>query len=272
MTRPAPAPCPPATTAATMAGRVATLNLAPDHQRWDLRRELVVDQLAALPPEILAFQAICLPLQTGRWLQRMVRDRLGRPFARRQQSHLNGSSLLEGEALVTRDPVVETATGADRPLALVAQGVRRDLEGRGLAVSVPHRDRSRADAALRRSQVQPLLAWMQRRDEVEARVVCGDGPATRERPAAPPMARGVRPTPTAPTAVTPLPDTEGRVSHPSWARVDRGIDDLWVAGPLAVRARGGGFDTPSATDPTWWPSDHAGVWADLTFVSRRRPA
>jgi hypothetical protein len=64
----------------TMSFRVATLNLEQDHKRWDLRRELVIDQLAALQPDVMAFNEICMLLQTGRWLQRMVRERLGRPL------------------------------------------------------------------------------------------------------------------------------------------------------------------------------------------------
>ena len=65
---------------------MATLNLEQDHKRWDARRELVIDQLAALQPDVIAFNEICMPLQTGRWLQRMARERLGRPIALLQQS------------------------------------------------------------------------------------------------------------------------------------------------------------------------------------------
>jgi hypothetical protein len=78
----------------TLAFRVATLNLEQDHKRWDLRRELVIDQLAALRPVVMAFNEICIPLQTGRWLQGLVRERLGLPFALVQQSQVNGSSLV----------------------------------------------------------------------------------------------------------------------------------------------------------------------------------
>jgi endonuclease/exonuclease/phosphatase family metal-dependent hydrolase len=250
----------------TMSFRVATLNLEQDHKRWDLRRELVIDQLAALQPDVMAFNEICIPLQTGRWLQRMVRERLGRPYALVQQSKVNGSSLLDGEALLTRYPVVETANWDYRTQDMVAQVVRLDLEGRLLDVYVTHLYRSRGDDALRLYQVQQLLAWMASRDDVEARVVCGDFNATLEMPSAQLMASVFRPTQTAPTAFTPLQDTDGNVSHPYWPRFDRCIDYIWVAGPLAVRASGVCFNTPSATDPTLWPSDHAGVWADLTFV------
>jgi endonuclease/exonuclease/phosphatase family metal-dependent hydrolase len=250
----------------TLSFRVATLNLEQDHKRWDARRELVIDQLAALQPDVVAFNEICLPLQTGRWLQRMARERLGRPFALLQQSTVNGSSLVEGEALLTRYPVVETANWDYRTLDMVAQVVRLEIEGRLLDVYVTHLYRSRGDDALRLYQVQQLLAWIETRDDVDARVVCGDFNATLEMPSAQRMASVFRPTQTAPTAFTPLQDTDGSVSHPYWDRFDRCIDDIWVAGPLTIRASGVCFNTPSATDFTLWPSDHAGVWADLVFI------
>jgi hypothetical protein len=56
------------------------------------------------------------------------------------------------------------------------------------------------------------------------------------------------------------------VSHPYWPRLDRCIDYIWMAGALTVYDSGVCFNIPSALDPTLWPSDHAGVWADLTFT------
>ena len=118
----------------------------------------MVDQLAALQPDVMAFNEICVPLQTGRWLQRMACERLGIPLALVQQSNVNGSSLVDGEALLTRYPVVETANWDYRPLDMVAQVVRLDIEGRLLDVYVTHLYRSRGDDALRLYQVQQLLA------------------------------------------------------------------------------------------------------------------
>jgi endonuclease/exonuclease/phosphatase family metal-dependent hydrolase len=229
--------------------RVATLNLEQDHKRWDARRELVIDQLVALRPDVMAFNEICLPLQTGRWLQRMACERLACPLALVQQSKTNGSSLVEGEALLTRYPVVETANWDYRTLDMVAQVVRLDIEGRLVDVYVTHLYRSRGDDALRLYQVQQLLAWIESRDDVEARIVCGDFNATLEMPSAQCMARVFRPTQTAPTAFTPLGDAAGRVSHPYWPRFDRCIDYIWVAGPLAVRASGVCFNTDVGAIP-----------------------
>jgi endonuclease/exonuclease/phosphatase family metal-dependent hydrolase len=255
----------------TLVFRVATLNLAQDHKRWAARRELVVDQLAALQPDVMAFNEICIPLQIGRWLQGLARERLGLPFSQVQQSKVNGSSLVEGEALLTRYPVVETANWDHRTLDMVAQVVRLDIEGRLFDVYVTHLYRSRGDDVLRLQQVQQLLTWIAGRDDVAARVVCEDFNATLEMPSAQLMARVFRPTQTAPTAFTPLQDTDGTMSHPYWARFDRCIDYIWVAGPLAVQDSGVCFNTPSATDPTLWPSDHAGV-TELMAAGSEYPA
>jgi endonuclease/exonuclease/phosphatase family metal-dependent hydrolase len=116
-----------------------------------VRHELVIDQFAALQPDVVAFNEICMSLQTGRWLQRMARERLGRPFALLQQWKVNGTSLLDGEALLTRYPVVETANWDYRSRDMVALMVRLDLEGRWLDVYVTHLYHARGDDAPRRS-------------------------------------------------------------------------------------------------------------------------
>jgi hypothetical protein len=50
---------------------------------------------------MVALNEICLPLQTGRWLQRTARERLGVPFALVQQSKVNRSSLIDDEVSLT---------------------------------------------------------------------------------------------------------------------------------------------------------------------------
>ena len=85
-------------------------------------------------------------------------------------------------------------------------------------------------------------------------------------PSAQLMASVFRPTQTDPTAFTPLQDVDGTVSHSYWERFDRCIDYIWIAGRLEVQASGVCFNVASTKDATLWPSDHAGVWAELSFV------
>ncbi len=104
------------------------------------------------------------------------------------------------------------------------------------------------------------------RDDVGHAIVCGDFNATLEKPSAALMAARFRPTQTAPTAFTPLAGASGEISHPYWPRMDRCIDYIWVSEKVRVVASGTCFDRASADDATLWPSDHAGVWADLELA------
>ena len=248
-----------------MGFRVVTLNLEQDHKRWSQRRELIVQQLGALRPDVFALNEVCIPEQTGRWLQQAARERLGMAYALLQQSKVNDLAPVEAEALLTRYLVREVANFDYRARNMVAQVVRLEIEHRPLDIYVTHLYRSRGDDALRLYQVQQLLEWIASRNDVEACIVCGDFNASLDLPSAQLMAQVLRPTQTAPTAFTPLQDDDGSVSHPYWQRFDRCIDYIWVSGALQVQASGVCFNTPSPDDLTLWPSDHAGVWADLVF-------
>ena len=46
--------------------RIATLNLEQNHKCWQARRELIVQQLGELKPDMLALNEIHIPEQTGR--------------------------------------------------------------------------------------------------------------------------------------------------------------------------------------------------------------
>ena len=250
-----------------MTFRIATLNLEQDHKRWPERRQLVLEQLDHIRPDIWALNEVCLPQQTGRWLQQMARDRFGLPYRLVQQSKTNHLAMVEGEALLTRYPILETANLDYQAHGMVAQVVRLDVEDRLLDVYVTHLYRSRGEDALRLYQVQQLLDWIESRQDGVASVVCGDFNATLDMTSAQLMAQTFRPSQLAPTAFTPLQGEDGAVSHPYWPRFDRCIDYIWVSQGLEVIASEVGFNLPSPSDPTLWPSDHAGVWADLVFTT-----
>ena len=249
-----------------MQFRIAFLNLEQDHRRWEQRRHLIVDQLAALAPDIFAMNEICIPKQTGRWLQQAATAHIGRRFALVQQSKTNSGSRLEGEGVLTRFPILETGNLDYQTRDYVALVARMEIEARLIDVYVTHLFMSRGDESLRVFQVQQLLQWIEARDDVEAQIVCGDFNAPPEAAAARRMAETFRPSQNAPTAFTPLADEAGNVTHPYWHRFDRSIDYIWVRGPLTVVDSGVCFNKPSVDDQTLWPSDHAGVWADLSWA------
>ena len=254
--------------------RVVTLNMEQDHKRWPARRELIVEELAALEPDVVALNEVCVPRQTARWVQRAVEERLNVEYALVQQSKVNGLAAVEAEALLSRYPLRETGNLDYQARDMVALVARLDLDGEPVDVYVTHLHRSRGDDPLRLYQVQQLLAWIDSRRDVTARIVCGDFNATLEKPSAALMATRFRHTQIAPTAFTPLAGDDGAISHPYWGRMDRCIDYIWVSEDVNILESGVCFDKASPTDATLWPSDHAGVWADLeiTGPSKQPPA
>jgi endonuclease/exonuclease/phosphatase family metal-dependent hydrolase len=248
-----------------MRFRIATLNLEQDQKRWDARRPLIVAEIARLKPDIQAFNEICVPRQTARGLRASAAELTGIDYALVQQTKVNGLAEVEGEALITRFPIVETGNLDYQARDMVALVARLRLGETPLDVYVTHLYKSRGDDSLRLYQVQQLLAWIDSRERVPA-IVCGDFNAPLTLASARLMASRFRPTQTAPTAFTPLADTDGAVTHPYWPRLDRCIDYIWVSEPIGIVASGVCFDQPSPDDPSLWPSDHAGVWADLELT------
>ena len=247
--------------------RVATLNMEQDHKRWEKRRELIIQRLAAVDPDLFAMNEVCVPLQTARWIQKTMRERYGRDYALVQQTRVNGLAAVEGEALLTRLPIVETGNLDYRTRDMVALVARVKADEHAVDVYVTHQYMSRGDDALRMFQAQQLLAWADSRDDVAAKIVCGDFNATLDQPSAALMTTRFRPTQTAPTAFTPLADDSGKVTHPYWPRMDRCVDYIWVNGALEVLASEVCFNQCSDSDASLYPSDHAGVWAELRFNS-----
>ncbi len=243
--------------------RIATLNMEQDHKRWDLRRHLIVEQLAAIDPDLFAMNEVCVPLQTARWIQKTMREQYGRNYALVQQTRTNGLSSIEAEALLSRLPIVETGNLDFRTRDIVALVARVLVGEMPVDVYVTHLFMSRGEESLRVYQAHQLLDWIDSRDDVMARIVCGDFNATLDKPSATLMTTRFNPTQTAPTAFTPLADRDGSVSHPTWPRMDRCIDYIWVTGPIEVVTSEVCFDRGHPEDPALYPSDHAGVWADL---------
>ena len=123
--------------------------------------------MGALEPDLFALNEVSISHQTGRWLQQEARE-LGLSYALVQQSKTNGSSTADGEAILTRFPIIETANLDYRTLNAVAQVARVEIEEQVVDVYVTHLYGSRGDDSLRLFQVQQLLAWIESRSDVEA--------------------------------------------------------------------------------------------------------
>jgi endonuclease/exonuclease/phosphatase family metal-dependent hydrolase len=204
-----------------MQFRVVMLNLEQDHKRWSDRHPLISAGIAALKPDVIAFNEVSVPLQTAKLLRDAAIAATGIPYKLVQQTRVNGLSKMEGEALLTRFPIVETGNLDYQARDIVALVARLEIEERPIDVYVTHLYMSRGDDSLRLFQVQQLLAWIDSRADGTPSIVCGDFNATLDAHSAGLMATRFRPTQTTPTAFTPLAGRDGEVSHPYWARMDR---------------------------------------------------
>ena len=246
--------------------RVVTINLEQNHKRWTERHKLISAELAALKPDIIAFNEVCIPTQSARMLRDAVAAETGISYNLVQQTKVNGLSEVEGEALLSRYPVIETGNLDYQTRDMVALVSRVMIDDVPIDIYVTHLFMSRGEDSLRLFQVQRLLSWIDSRPDAAASIVCGDFNATLDKPSAALMASRFRPSQTTdPTAFTPLADAGGVVSHPYWPRMDRCIDYIWISGTIKVIESQVCFNRPSPQDPSLWPSDHAGVWADLSL-------
>ena len=243
--------------------RIATLNLEQDHKCWAARRELIAAQLRDVNPDLWALNEVHVPNQTGRWLQQAASKVIGTKYALLQQAKAGEDARTEGEALLTRYPVIETANLDYRSHNCVALVARFEIEGRRLDVYVTHLIAARVDDSARQFQVTELLQWIRTRDDADGSVVCGDFNAAPDQPSIRLMSAAYRPTQTQATAFTPLREPNGNPTHPEWKRFDRCIDYVWVSESIKVQASGLCFNQPDKNNPELWPSDHVGVWADL---------
>jgi len=246
-----------------MVIRIATLNLEQDHKRWAERRELVVTQLGELNPDILTLNELHMPSQNGRWLQRAMKNNRGSQYSLVQQSKAGEESRVQGEGLLTRYPIIETANLDYHSHDCVALVARFEIESRLVDVYVTHLIAAKDDDSARQHQVSELLQWIGSRNDADDSIVCGDFNAAPDQPSIRLMAAAFRSTQTDPTAFTPLREPGGAPTHPEWGRFDRCIDYIWISQSIKVKASGLCFNKPAENDADLWPSDHVGVWADL---------
>ena len=155
-----------------MRFRIATLNLEQDHKRWNKRRDLVVSQFGRLRPDIWALNEIHIPSRTGGWLQRAAAQATGTRYALVQQSKAGEDGRIQGEGLLTRYFVVETANLDYHSHDCVALVARVEINGRLLDVYVTHLIAAKVDDSARQHQATQLLAWIRSRCQTTKTVGC----------------------------------------------------------------------------------------------------
>ena len=153
--------------------RIATLNVRNTADRWPARRDLMVRQLVALAPAVIAVQELRMVPDQARWITgEVARRSAGRLAYRAHRRPKTGvAGLWEGIGVLSRVPVVSTAWLDLRADARVAQRVTvRTDEG---VLDVYNAHLGLGGEELRSAQAQRLLDWMDGRRRGPA-VLMGD--------------------------------------------------------------------------------------------------
>jgi endonuclease/exonuclease/phosphatase family metal-dependent hydrolase len=243
--------------------RIVTLNLEQDHKRWRERRELIAQQLADLNPDIWGLNEVHIPSQTARWLQKAAAKSTATKYFLVQQSKAGNESVVQGEALLSRYPIIETANLDYHSHNCVALVARFEIAGKLLDLYVTHLIAAKVEDSARQYQVRKLLEWIRTRDGADCSIICGDFNAAPDQPSIQLMSAVYQATQNHPTAFTPLREPGSAPTHPEWPRFDRCIDYIWISESVQLRASGLCFNHPAKDDPELWLSDHVGVWADV---------
>jgi endonuclease/exonuclease/phosphatase family metal-dependent hydrolase len=240
---------------------VATLNILNLADRWPERLPLILSDMAALQPDLLALQEVVYVMQQDRLIGAAGEGRYAaiRGWAGRPEY---GNSLLVREPLVARD-VDRIDLGFQRS----AHRAIIDLpNGSTVLVAVTHLHHAAADAAERDGQASTLLDWLAVGPDADATVAMGDFNADPAEPAYARMVaagfrsahaevHGKEPSVTWPSGLqAPAMDTDGEPDC---------LDYIWLTGAIRATEARLAFDRPHPDDPTLYPSDHLGVSARL---------
>jgi endonuclease/exonuclease/phosphatase family metal-dependent hydrolase len=240
---------------------VATLNIRNLADRWDERLPLLLADMAALQPDVLALEEVVYVLQQDRLI--------GAGGSGRYESTRGWAGRPEyGNALLVKEPLV--AADAERlDLGLTRSAIRARLDLRGgttVVIAVTHLHHVPADEAQRDEQARLLVDWLADAPAADAVVVMGDFNAEPDEPAYSRMqdaafrsafreANGAEPEVTWPSGLLgPAIDTDGPPGC---------LDYIWLRGAVVVESCGLAFDRPAVDDPGLYPSDHLGLTARL---------
>lgn len=243
--------------------RVATLNLFNRMGEWEQRFPLVIDQLAALKPDVIGFQEIDLGIDQGMQLSREINKRLGseRHYRIKHAASPGVRAAVFGIATIARientaHEIVDLMT-FDR----IAQRLVFEAGGVRFALVNTHLHHPVEAGEERAEQAEYLLSWLDRQEKLPT-VVLGDfnsyeGENTvaifksRFRSAHEAI-HGREPEKTWPTPVN------------NWDNSPAGtLDYIYVSPEFAIKDAGLAFHTPSPENADLFPSDHLGLFADL---------
>jgi endonuclease/exonuclease/phosphatase family metal-dependent hydrolase len=240
---------------------VVTFNILNLADRWPERLPLILADMAALQPDLLALQEVVYPMQQDRLIGAAgegryvaIRGWAGRPEY--------GNSLLVKEPL--------TGTIVERlELSMGRSALRTRVvlpNGASVLVMATHLHHAVEGAAERDVQAAAILDWLSTAPATDATIALGDFNAAPREPTYARMvaagyrssyaeANGAEPPVTWPSGLqAPAMDTDGEPDC---------LDYIWVRGAVRVVDARLVFDRPDPEDPTLYPSDHLGISAHL---------
>lgn len=258
---------------------VVTINILVDLSHWKARRDWLAEGLSSLQPDLIALQEVQLPHNTAEWLAKQLG--IQHIFLSPKTGF---ESSREGIAILSKLPFSMYDTLALEGQQRVAQYVRVDLDGQGLIFANTHLYWQPGNSAIRLKQAGAMLSWLQPLHKDSRVVICGDFNGTPETTALAVMRQHYRsahavvhkhePDYTCPT---PLPRSTWStlrtllgflfLLRPQHLRLDwRGtLDYIFVGEHVRVNECRVVLDQPSPRDARVYPSDHFGIFANLTI-------
>jgi endonuclease/exonuclease/phosphatase family metal-dependent hydrolase len=243
---------------------VATLNLFNRMGDWDRRAALVVDQLGALSPDVIAFQEVDLMLDQGMWIARQINLRLGdRPHYRMRHAASPGKrASYHGIGTLSRLECLEHEVLDLLTHERVAQRLVFRCGEREFAFVNTHLHHPPEAEQERVEQLEYLLGWLDRDTRGLPCVVAGDfNSYVHEKGVALMKSRfrsafetvhGAEPEKTWPTPVNDFDDSPAGT-----------LDYIYVSPEFNVVDAGVCFDVAAADDANLFPSDHLGLFATI---------
>jgi endonuclease/exonuclease/phosphatase family metal-dependent hydrolase len=239
----------------------ATFNILNLADRWPERLPLILADMAALQPDVLALQEVVYPMQQDRLIGAAGEGRYAalRGWAGRPEY---GNSLLVKEPLngsIVERLELSMGRSAHRTLVVLPNGAT-------VLVVATHLHHAVDAAAERDAQAAVILDWLSTAPATDATIAMGDFNADPTEPTYARMtaagflsaygeANGAEPAVTWPSGLqAPAMDTDGDPDC---------LDYIWVRGAVRVADARLVFDRPDPEDPTLYPSDHLGIGARL---------
>ena len=167
---------------------VVTLNLYHDRDRWQQRRELVIEGLSALEPDVIALQEV-LQHETLRNQAEDIAAALGYEFFFVSADE-PGQARRYGNAILTRHAILSRGERRLRPLddwRTVAH-VRLDIRGSIVDIYDTHLHHTEEGLGIRARQLRDVLSYVDARDDATPSLLLGDLNAEATAPELRPLA------------------------------------------------------------------------------------